>query len=140
MFFQILSHDFLAECYYDSPIFIAITAKATSDPGQLFEASPCPVKNEGQNSMAGRQNTAISWMLWIQLSCLGEVELRCLFAAQLPSAALLVLLVSIQTHKLHFKRHSYLYQTEEEILKEIQISNWSETKTPKPHIHLYAEV
>lgn len=120
MFFQDLPHDFLAECYYESPIFIAITAKATSDPGQLLEASPCPVKNEGQNSMAGRQNTAISWMLWIQLSCLGEVELRCLFAAQLPSAALLV---SIQTHRLHLKRHSHLYQTEEKILKEIQTSN-----------------
>lgn len=68
MFFQDLSHDFLAEYYYRSPISIPITAKphvTTSDPGQVFEASPSLVSNEGQNPMAG--STTVSWMVWIKL-------------------------------------------------------------------------
>lgn len=70
--------------YSTSPIFIATIAEphvTASDPGQLFEASPPLVKNEDQNSMAGRQSTAMPRVLWEKWSW------GVLFAASLCSSA-----------------------------------------------------
>lgn len=52
----------------------------------------------------------------LKMRCLRELEMRCLlFALQLPPTSALVLFVSIQTHRLHLKRYSDLYQTKKEI-------------------------
>ena len=112
MFFWDLSHDFLADYYYKSSVFTPMTAKphAASDPGQLPEASSSLDTNEGQSSrccqtkhshIPDAPHLPKMWCLWC--------------AAQLPSAALLVLRASVQTPRLHQRRYSDLYPTKQEI-------------------------
>lgn len=110
-FFWDLSHDFLAEYYYKPSIFASTAAKLRilSDSGQLFEASNlfwCKQRSQFC-SCKTKHNCVPDALHEHEMRCLGEeLKMRCLLLTiKLPSKAVLVLFVSIQTQGLHLKRY-----------------------------------